>query len=411
MSLSQISLYQPAWTDDAGVRRLGWDEDEMTASVEALSGVAATSATDHRILTVVTEPGGEPLELAPLPSFLGLRDAYPLDVRVGGAATVLECLADSPADRVVVATEQRHGAHSAAALLDADNQHGVRVDVSVRSSRAALPAVGDSFIHRTQVLDSRLVRDSVLAPVLTDLLRDVTGTVAIVGVPTTLSTSIVERLPLRSQVRLAHCVSGGASQTLAALTELASDGDGDATVIGFDPSGRAVKAAVTMGELAVAHVGGGQTSKTSLIRVPDHQDGGALPLNSAGYVRSYRDKAVLMATRCHACAAEYFPPRRFCSACLGDDLREFALARSGEIVSSVTRHVPIPGLPHPMGIAVVKLDRSAISVMVHVTDGNPDRATIGRRGTLRLRRIATRAGIPDYALAFSPDEDATTEAA
>jgi uncharacterized protein len=52
----------------------------------------------------------------------------------------------------------------------------------------------------------------------------------------------------------------------------------------------------------------------------------------------------------------------------------------------------------------VALDGSDVRVLAHVTDVPGGVTRIGDRGRLVLRKVAERAGIPDYGYAFAPEE-------
>ena len=64
--------------------------------------------------------------------------------------------------------------------------------------------------------------------------------------------------------------------------------------------------------------------------------------------------------------------------------------------------IPVPDLPSPYSLAVVQLDDSPVRVLLKVTGAPAGEATIGQPGSVVLRRIAIRAGIPDYGYAFWP---------
>lgn len=80
------------------------------------------------------------------------------------------------------------------------------------------------------------------------------------------------------------------------------------------------------------------------------------------------------------------------------------LPRAATVYSVVTVRVAVPGKPVPYSLAVLDLVGSEVRVLAHVTDDEPGHARIGAAGNLVLRRVAIRAGVPDYGYAFQPEE-------
>jgi uncharacterized OB-fold protein len=107
-------------------------------------------------------------------------------------------------------------------------------------------------------------------------------------------------------------------------------------------------------------------------------------------------------------SAPQFPPRlRVDNAGrLATEYRLEPLPRTGTVYTHTTVRIPVPDLPSPYSIAVVQLDDSPVRVLLKVTGVPAGEATIGQGGAVVLRRIATRAGIPDYGYAFWPGRTA-----
>jgi uncharacterized OB-fold protein len=78
------------------------------------------------------------------------------------------------------------------------------------------------------------------------------------------------------------------------------------------------------------------------------------------------------------------------------------LPRTGAIYTQTTIRIPVPDLPGPYSLAVVELDDSPVRVLLKLTGVPAGEANIGQHGSVVLRRIATRAGIPDYGYMFWP---------
>ena len=102
--------------------------------------------------------------------------------------------------------------------------------------------------------------------------------------------------------------------------------------------------------------------------------------------------------------APQFPPRlRVDNARrLADQYRLEPLPRTGTVYTHTTVRIPVPDLPSPYSLAVVQLDDSPVRVLLKVTGVPAGEATIGQPAAVVLRKIATRAGIPDYGYAFWP---------
>jgi uncharacterized OB-fold protein len=77
------------------------------------------------------------------------------------------------------------------------------------------------------------------------------------------------------------------------------------------------------------------------------------------------------------------------------------LPRTGTVYTSTTIHVPIPSMASPYSLAIVELGDVGVRALVGVT--GPGSVDIGTPGRLLFRRVAVRAGIPDYGYAFSPE--------
>jgi uncharacterized OB-fold protein len=74
------------------------------------------------------------------------------------------------------------------------------------------------------------------------------------------------------------------------------------------------------------------------------------------------------------------------------------------VYTTTTIHVTVPGLASPYSVAVVELDDTDVRVLVSVTGAPPGSVDIGDVGSLVLRKVADRSGVPDYGYAFCPAE-------
>jgi uncharacterized OB-fold protein len=103
-------------------------------------------------------------------------------------------------------------------------------------------------------------------------------------------------------------------------------------------------------------------------------------------------------------SAPQFPPRLRVNNAgqLATEYRLEPLPRTGTVYTHTTVRIPVPDLPSPYSLAVVQLDDSPVRVLLKVTGIPAGETTIGQPGAVVLRKIATRAGIPDYGYAFWP---------
>jgi uncharacterized OB-fold protein len=96
---------------------------------------------------------------------------------------------------------------------------------------------------------------------------------------------------------------------------------------------------------------------------------------------------------------------------LATEYRLEPLPRTGTVYTHTTVRIPVPDLPSPYSLAVVQLDGSPVRVLLKITGVPAGEAAIGQSGAVVLRKIATRAGIPDYGYAFWPGRALVSEGA
>jgi len=137
-------------------------------------------------------------------------------------------------------------------------------------------------------------------------------------------------------------------------------------------------------------------------------EGVGIPISLAAYARAFEPKlrweAAVFDERPGIDAAPQFPPRARVgtSGGLATDYRLEPLPRTGTVYTHTTVRIPVPDLPSPYSLAVVQLDDSPVRVLLKVTGVPAGEATIGQPGSVVLRKIANRSGIPDYGYAFWP---------
>ncbi|MDT5146048.1 MAG: hypothetical protein QOC58_693, partial [Mycobacterium sp.] len=138
--------------------------------------------------------------------------------------------------------------------------------------------------------------------------------------------------------------------------------------------------------------------------------GNGIPISLPAYARAFEPKlrweAAVFDERPGIDTAPQFPPRARVDddGRLVTDYRLEPLPRTGTIYTQTTIRIPVPDLPSPYSIAVVQLDGSPVRVLMKVTGVPAGAAAIGQSGAVVLRKVADRAGVPDYGYAFHPTE-------
>jgi len=136
--------------------------------------------------------------------------------------------------------------------------------------------------------------------------------------------------------------------------------------------------------------------------------GVGIPISMPAYARAFEPKirweAAVFEESPGIDSAPQFPPRLRVNDAgqLATEYRLEPLPRTGTVYTHTTVRIPVPDLPSPYSLAVVQLDDSPVRVLLKVTGVPAGEATIGQPGSVVLRRIATRTGIPDYGYAFWP---------
>jgi len=382
MALQGISIYRPGWIDSAGQRVLGHDEDETTAAIAALRGLPAVP---RRIVIVAQAPQFIEGDTAAILAAGAGDTSIPVERRLGGPDAVLDALLSAQDGTAVVAVHADAPAAAAAALIGATGARMTDAGAVAHSLPMRMRAIGDT--EATVYDDPRLLRERGWRPAMEALGGDLPAIV--VGVPKSYARSV------RAQGEEAQ----GPAAALLGLAAAIATGTPHRVIAFNGASARCADVAETDGCSVV------QLARTPVARdrtVADHSVD--IPISLAAYERAFDAKLSLAASVCR-CGALEFPPRAWCAQCgqaTGDARR--LLPRRGAVYTAVTVRVPVPGMRSPYSIAIVDLDGVDLRVMAPVADVPAGTAAIGDRGSLVLRRIAMRRGVPDYGYAFAPDE-------
>src|SRR5271167_2454452 len=356
-----IGTYLPPWTvRDRRVK--GPDEDALTMAVAA-GRAADPNATAQRVVLVS-------------------RD-FPL--LEGGNGAVLLAALSLPADTPV------------SEVLTGDG--GATVTPSARQTRSLpLTARGEDGA-RHAYLDPRLQREVGVRSTLTRL--------GLTGSPALAAVAGVPLAQIASDFDTSQAV-GDPTASAAAIIRLLADA--------IDAGTQGLLLAVEQSSISAADLAFERTTprisrdEFSARELPKFRvaDGVGIPISMPAYARAFEPKirweAAIFEESPGIDSAPQFPPRLRVNNAgqLATEYRLEPLPRTGTVYTHSTVRIPVPDLPSPYSLAVVQLDGSPVRVLLKVTGVPAGEATIGQPGSVVLRRIATRAGIPDYGYAFWP---------
>jgi uncharacterized OB-fold protein len=392
-----IGTYLPPWTVREH-RVKGPDEDALTMAVAAGRAADPDATAVHVVLVSrdfpLLEGGNGAVLLAGL--------SLPADVAVtevlGGAPAVLDqVLGASEGTLVIAADDSATTAAAGAVLIGAAGLDLVPVARQTRSLPTTARGANGTRWHYG---DPRLQRE--------------------IGVKAT-----VARLRLTGSQALAAVVGakvealGSDVDVTGALEEPTSSASGVIRVLAdLVEKGRAggLLLAVEQSSVTAAQIGG-LSDNTVIVRdeAPGQElpkfrtaDGNGIPISLPAYARAFEPKlrweAAVFDERPGIDTGPQFPPRARVDddGVLVADYRLEPLPRTGTVYTHTTVRIPVPDLPSPYSIAVVQLDGSPVRVLMKVTGVPAGDAAVGQSGSVVLRKVADRAGIPDYGYAFWP---------
>lgn len=392
--IEAIGTYLPVW-EDRGRRRPGGDEDAVTMAVA--SGLAALSVGSTPVERVVFLTRAFPLveggNAAALVAGLGLPAGTPVVEQVGGAAAALDAVVAGAAGTLILTADVDPAAGAAAALLGTSGRALRHVGRVVRS----LPVVASDLLGvQHDYSDARLSRDRGLLESVRRL-GEIGAPVAVAGVSDKDARSLCKAAPpvLPTQ---------GASAVFFAVAALA------------DPVAEGVLLAVDQASITAAQVEAGSVLLARDERAPrpvpraKAHPGPPIPISLPAYDRAFESKLRWAASTCATTGELDFPPRPV--GAVRDAANEVVLTplpRTGEVYTTSTISVPVPGKATPYQLVITALDGVEARALVGVTGAEAGSVAIGDRGSLVLRRVEVRSGIPDYGYAFRPDENVSTE--
>jgi uncharacterized OB-fold protein len=391
-----IGTYLPPWiVRDRRVK--GPDEDALTMAVAA-GRAADPDATAQRVVLVSRDfPLLEGGNSAVLLAALSLPADTPVTEALGGAPAGLDQICTADNGTLVIAADDNEFAAGAGAVLAGDG--GATVTALARQVRSLPLTARGADGARHAYVDPRLQREIGFRSTFARLGLNGTSTLAAVaGVPLG---------QIGGDFDTSHALGDPTSSTSACVLLLAD---------AIEAGSSGVLLAVEQSSMTAADLATG-TAKPRVSRdefaareLPKSRvaDGVGIPISMPAYARAFEPKirweAAVFEGAAGIDAAPQFPPRARVdhSGRLATEYRLEPLPRTGTVYTHTTVRIPVPDLPSPYSLAVIQLDDSPVRVLLKVTGVPAGETTIGQPGTVVLRRIAIRAGIPDYGYAFWP---------
>jgi uncharacterized OB-fold protein len=391
-----IGTYLPPWTvRDRRVK--GPDEDALTMAVAA-GRAADPEATAQRVVLVSRDfPLLEGGNGAVLLAALSLPADTPVTEVLGGAPAVLDQIGSAGDGTLLIASDDNDLSAGAGAVLAGDG--GATVTPSARQTRSLpLTARGEDGARHAYV-DPRLQREVGVRSTLTRL--------GLAGTPALAAVAGVPLAQIASDFDTSRAV-GDPTASAAAIIRLLADA--------IEAGTQGLLLAVEQSTISAADLAfGGAAPRIVRDEFPARElpkfrvaDGVGIPISMPAYARAFEPKirweAAVFEESPGIDSAPQFPPRLRVNNAgqLATEYRLEPLPRTGIVYTHSTVRIPVPDLPSPYSLAVVQLDDSLVRVLLKVTGVPAGEATIGQPGAVVLRKIATRAGIPDYGYAFWP---------
>lgn len=395
--IAAIGTYLPPWTvRDRRVK--GPDEDALTMAVAA-GRAADPGATARRVVLVsrdfpLLEGGNGAVLLAGL--------SLPADVAVsevlGGAPAVLDqILGASEGTLVIAADDSAPVAAGAAVLIGAT---GIELVPAGRQTRSLPTTARGADGTRRHYGDPRLQREIGV--------KSAVARLGLAGSQTVAAVAGAKAKELGSDVDAKGALEdpiSSASGVIRVLADLIEKGQAGGLLLAAEQA--SMTAAQVSGSSAATLITRDEASGRELPKFRT-ADGNGIPISLPAYARAFEPKlrweAAVFDERPGIDPAPQFPPRARVDddGVVVTDYRLEPLPRTGTVYTQTTIRIPVPDLPGPYSIAVVQLDESPVRVLMKVTGVPAGEATIGQAGSVVLRKIADRAGVPDYGYAFWP---------
>ncbi|HEY4683309.1 MAG TPA: Zn-ribbon domain-containing OB-fold protein [Candidatus Acidoferrales bacterium] len=113
----------------------------------------------------------------------------------------------------------------------------------------------------------------------------------------------------------------------------------------------------------------------------------------------------LQATRCGACQAIHFPPRRRCLQCGSENPEEVRLSGRGRVLSVTRVYQPARGFSDAVGTLTALIElQEGIRITAQLTDVEPEEVETGQEVEMVVRRLRgdEEQGLIVYGYKFRP---------
>ena len=391
-----IGTYLPPWVS-GGRRVKGPDEDALTMAVAAGRAADPESRATRIVLVSRDFPLLEGGNGGVLLAALSLPADVPVSEVLGGAPAVLDQILGAPEWTLIVSADDSASTAGAGAVLIGTT--GTEVTQVARQIRSLPTLVRGADGVRRDYGDPRLQRELGVKSTIARLgLPSSSDVVAVIGAK---SRELGNGLAASSDVDDPVSSASGVVRALADLVEMGRSG---------------LVLAIEQSSVTVAEIGVGLEATLVTRHEVGARDlpkfrtaaGNGIPMSLPAYARAFEPKlrweAAVFEEGPGIDTAPQFPPRARVSedGRLVTEHRMEPLPRSGTVYTETTIRIPVPDLPSPYSIAVVQLDESPVRVLMKVTGVPAGEAAIGTAGSVVLRKVADRAGVPDYGYAFQP---------
>jgi uncharacterized OB-fold protein len=397
-----IGTYLPPWVT-GGRRVKGPDEDALTMAVAAGRAADPHARAQRVVLVSRNFPLLEGGNGAVLLAGLSLSADVPVTEVLGGAPAVVDQLLAGVEDTLVIAADDSEAAAGgAAALLGSDA--GIVLSTAGRQSRSLPLQTRHDDGTRQSYVDPRLQREVGVKSTLNRL--GLSGSVAAVaGVKANL---------LGRDFDVAGALDDPAESATGVMRLIATAVENGRQGLVFAIE----QASISAARLTIAVTPRITRDEAPAAELPEFRftEGVGIPISMPAYARAFEPKlrweAAVFDERPGIDGAPLFPPRARVDSTgvLAADYRLEPLPRTGTVYTHTTIRIPVPDLPSPYSLALIQLDDSPVRVLLKVTGVPPGTTTIGQAGSVVLRRIAMRTGIPDYGYMFWPEKHAASEA-
>jgi uncharacterized OB-fold protein len=328
----------------------------------------------------------------------------PADVPVvevlGGAPAVLDQLLAGDDGTLVIASDDTATATGAAAALLGSGT-GITLSPAARQTRSLPLQTRHDDGSRQHYADPRLQREVGVKSTFKRLDLSPTAVVVIAGVAAG---------HLGSGFDVTDAVVDPAESAAAVIRLIAA---------AVEQNRQGLVVAVEQSNITAAELRGASAPRITRDESAPHElpkfrftEGVGIPISLPAYARAFEPKlrweAAVFDEAPGIDDAPLFPPRARVGSGgeLADDYRLEALPRTGTIYTHTTIQIPVPDLPSPYSLALIQLDDSPVRVLLKVTGVPPGTTCIGQPGSVVLRKIADRSGVPDYGYMFWPDKPA-----